>query len=65
MIDEKTSVFAWPLPHAQNPLNVDVERLRQGLQGIDQALGEIHSALETLNTTLATYTLDGGTFNGN
>ena len=38
MIDDKTSGFTWPLPHAQNLLSDDVERLRTAFGQIDQAL---------------------------
>lgn len=44
MIDDKTSGFAWPIPHAQNLLSDDVERLRAALSQIDGALAEEQAA---------------------
>lgn len=37
MTDDRTSQFDLPLPHKDNALNVDVERLRTALQGLDTA----------------------------
>lgn len=38
MIDNQTANFAFPLPHQDNYLEIDVERLRQALEAIDAAL---------------------------
>ena len=46
MIDDKTSGFTWPMPHAQNLLSDDVERLRTALGQIDQALTTEQTARE-------------------
>ena len=37
MTDDRTTHFDLPLPHKDNALNIDVERLRTALQGLDTA----------------------------
>lgn len=46
MIDDKTTHYKLPLPHADNLLSKDVERLRDGITKIDQALRASATALE-------------------
>lgn len=46
MIDDKTTHYKLPLPHADNLLSEDVGRLRDGLTQIDQALRTSATALE-------------------
>ncbi|AOT09352.1 hypothetical protein [Pseudoalteromonas luteoviolacea] len=38
MIDDKTLSYALPLPHSDNLLQQDVERIRQAIIDIDQLL---------------------------
>lgn len=40
MIDERTPNLALPLPHAENLLEDDVQRIRQALTGLDAAVAQ-------------------------
>lgn len=40
MIDERTPSLALPLPHPENFLEEDVQRIRQALVGLDAALAQ-------------------------
>lgn len=54
MIDEKTAHLKLPLPHADNLLEDDVERLRAALAGVDAKSEEVDGIVATLDTTLKT-----------
>ena len=40
MIEDETKYLKLPLPHKDNFLSADVERLRQALEMIDSVIGE-------------------------
>lgn len=50
MVDERTSHFNLPLPHSDNLLSEDVERIRQAMSEIDAAL---HHAQAQLASAIA------------
>ena len=52
MIDDRTPNLSLPLPHRDNDLTVDVERLRQALNAIDAKFGSLDVLLQSDDTTL-------------
>ncbi len=71
MIDDKTPNAALPLPHIDNFLEEDVERLRAALTMIDEQLAAADAALsalvarvETLESAEPCLPLSGGTVSG-
>lgn len=54
MYDDRTSTLALPLPHPENPLNVDVVRLRTAFGLIDARLAAIAALLASDDLTLDT-----------
>lgn len=48
MTDDRTANLDLPLPHEDNPLQVDVERLRQALITIDAELAALRQLLNAL-----------------
>ena len=57
MIDQKTPELHLPLPHAQNPLNIDVERIRESLSELDRTVVEVRQDMQNRS-------IDGGYFSG-
>lgn len=51
MIDDRTTNLDLPLPHKDNPLQVDVERLRQALIAIDAELAALRQMLDVLTAS--------------
>ena len=52
MINDRTPNLSLPLPHRDNDLTVDVERLRQALNAIDAKFGSLDVLLQSDDTTL-------------
>lgn len=52
MIDDRTSHLSLPLPHRDNELGVDVERLRQALSGVDDKFAVLDVLLESDDVNL-------------
>lgn len=52
MIDDRTENLDLPLPHAENDLAVDVERLRQAITSVDAKFGELDALLQSDDATL-------------
>lgn len=52
MIDDRTPNLSLPLPHRDNDLTVDVERLRQAFNAIDAKFGSLDVLLQSDETTL-------------
>lgn len=52
MRDERTTNLSLPLPHLENPLNEDVERLRAALTALDTESGDVRAVLATLSGLL-------------
>lgn len=52
MIDDRTPHVDLPLPHRDNDLSVDVERLRQALNAIDAKFGSLDVLLQSDDATL-------------
>ena len=56
MTDERTPILNLPLPHYQNTLEVDVERLRKAILGVDTAVGDLRTALGEISMDWASLT---------
>lgn len=52
MRDEHTANLNLPLPHLENPLDEDVERLRTALTALDAESGDVRAVLATLSGLL-------------
>lgn len=52
MIDDRTHHVDLPLPHRDNDLSVDVERLRQALNAVDAKFGSLDVLLQSDDATL-------------
>lgn len=52
MIDERTTHLNLPLPHAENLLEDDVQRIRQALTGLDAAVAQQQAQMAASATVL-------------
>ena len=52
MIDEKTTHLELPLPHKDNKLSEDVERLRSSLKGLDACAQKQDASLQSLTAQM-------------
>ncbi|UTY60405.1 hypothetical protein [Massilia sp. erpn] len=55
MITQKTTYLGLPLPHPDNPLGVDVLRLRDAFVALDEALKKIELILNSDNSSIVSF----------
>lgn len=59
MHDERTALLRLPLPHPDNALDEDVERLRAALTALDTESGDVRALLNALSDLLESAARDG------